>query len=230
MNLAAYIRVSTEGQVDAYGKDVQREHIERWAALNGHSIKQWFEEDAVSGKTDGGDRPVLSQILNRAADFDGIVAFDATRLARRSFVQETLLGLIWSAGLTVFTTTAGELAADEEDPTKILIRQILGVIAEFDHRSIVARLRNARKIKAANGGYIGGVPKYGVAVVGTGKAAQFVQNQEEHRTLMKIRRWSRDGYTLREIAARLTEEKVPTKTGKDEWHHETIRRILNRPE
>ncbi len=110
MKLAGYLRVSTEGQVDAFGKDVQRDAIERWAGLNGHEIVAWFEEDGVSGKTDGGDRP-----------------------------QETLLTLVWDAGLRVFTTTAGELSANDDDPTRILIRQILGVIAEFDHRNTVKR-------------------------------------------------------------------------------------------
>jgi len=136
MNLAGYIRVSSEGQIDAFGKDVQREAIVRWAGLNGHTITVWYEEDAVSGTVDGGDRPMLSLLISEAhkfGKFEGMVAFDSTRLARRSVVQETLLALVWSAGLHVFTTTAGELAEDD-DPTRILIRQILGVIAEFDHR------------------------------------------------------------------------------------------------
>lgn len=231
MNLAGYIRVSTEQQVDAYGKDVQRESIARWADLNGHTIVGYYEEDAVSGKVDGGDRPVLANLLHHdVALFDGIVFFDATRIARRSVVQETLLSLIWATGLKVFTTTAGELDADEEDPTKILIRQILGVIAEFDHRTTVRKLHAARKIKASQGGYIGGTPRFGVAVEGSGKSSAFVPNQDERRTIQLIALWHRESYSLREIADRLNEEGRPTKTGRGRWHPTQVARILDRPE
>jgi len=230
MNLAGYIRVSTEGQVDAYGKDVQQGSIEHWADLNGHQVTEWFEEDAVSGKTDGGDRPMLSHILTRAGEFDGVVAFDATRLARRSIVQETLLNLVWATGLKVFTTTAGELAADEDDPTKILIRQILGVIAEFDHRSTVRKLQAARKVKSSKGGYIGGVTPYGVSVIGTGRQAVFVPNEDEIRIITEARSRRNNGETLRQIADSLNRREIPTKTGKGVWGPQHIARMTTRPE
>ena len=229
MNLAGYIRVSTEGQVDAFGKDVQIEAQTRWSALNGHTVTEWFEEDAVSGKTDGGDRPVLASLLARAGEFDGILFFDATRIARRLYVQETLLGLVWATGLKVFTTTAGELEQDDEDPTRILIRQILGVVAEFDHRSTVKRLHGARRIKSSQGGYIGGVTKYGQSVVGVGKVAQFVTNEVESRVIEKIIQDRHDGFSLREIAQGLNTKGVPTKMGKT-WTPVQVSRIIQRHE
>lgn len=229
MNLAGYIRVSTEGQVDAYGKDVQRKHIVDWSALNSHNVVEWFEEDAVSGKTEGGDRPVLREILERSDEFDGVVFFDATRIARRSVVQETLLGLIWASGLTVFTTTAGELEADENDPTKILIRQILGVVAEFEHRSLVIKLHAARKVKASRGGYVGGTPRFGLAVTGSGKTAQFVPDEVESEVIEGIVSLKGCGFSLRQIAGHLNNQHIPTKTGKA-WMAPQVQRILQRYE
>lgn len=220
MNLAGYVRVSTEGQVDAYGKDVQRDAIQRWAELNGHKIIDFYEEDGVSGKTDGGDRPALQQLMADSSKYtaqrriDGVVVFDATRIARRSVVQETLLSLIWATGLTVFTTTAGELSADEDDPTKILIRQILGVIAEFDHRSTVKKLHAARKIKSSQGGYIGGVTTYGIRVEGSGKTAKFMADEVELGVVELIRQSHVEGTSFRQIAAMLNRLQIPTKTGK----------------
>lgn len=227
MNLAGYVRVSTEGQVDAYGKDVQIDGIARWAGLSGHVITEWFEEDAVSGKTDGGDRPALSAILARADEFDGIVFFDATRIARRSVVQETLLGLVWSTGLRVFTSTAGELEADEDDPTKILIRQILGVVAEFDHRSIVKKLHSARRMKSSHGGYIGGTPAFGFTVTGTGKYAQLVHDPVECRVIDEIVSRHSNGETLRNIAGSLNRREIHTKMGK-QWSATQVQRIVQR--
>lgn len=227
MNLAGYIRVSTEGQVDAYGKDVQRNYISDWAEMNGHTIVEWFEEDGVSGKTDSAERPALSEILEQSNRFEGIVFFDATRIARRLVIQETLLGLIWAAGLTVFTTTAGEIEMDEEDPTRILIRQVLGTLAEFEHRTIVRRLAAGRKVKSSQGGYIGGIPKFGVAVVGVGKASEFVPDEEEARAINQIMECRYQGMSLRNIAGRMNQFGIRSKTGK-QWYASGIQRVIQR--
>lgn len=225
MNLAGYIRVSTEGQVDAFGKDVQRDGMSRWADLNGHRIVVWFEEDGVSGTKDSGDRPALLEAMQ--ADVDGIVVFDATRIARRSVVQETLLNFIWDSGLRVFSSTAGELAADEDDPTKILIRQILGVIAEFDHRTTVKRLHAARRIKSAAGGFVGGTPAFGVRVEGHGKFAEFVTDDVESSVVAKIVTLHQEGCSLRHIAAALNKDGHKTKRG-GLWGPEQVTRVIRR--
>ena len=233
MKLAAYIRVSTEGQVDAFGKDVQKSAILRWAELNGHTITAVFEEDGVSGKTDSGDRPALRQLIEKAErlpnHIEGIVAFDATRIARRLVVQETLLNLIRSAGLRVFTTTAGELTGDDDDPTRIMIRQILGVIAEFDHRNTVKRLHSGRLEKASRGGYIGGTPVYGLKVVGSGKNAALVPDAEEVRIIEDIRHRRSFGDSFRSIADSLNRREIPTKMGA-KWTPVQVSRIIKRYE
>lgn len=228
MKLAGYIRVSSEVQVDAYGKEVQRDHIVKWAGLLGHDIAEWFEEDGISGKTDVGDRPAMSEILERSTEFDGIVFFDATRIARLYIVQETLLGLLWAAGLHVFTTTAGELSADEDDPTKILIRQVLAIVAEFDHRTTVRKLHAARRLKSAAGGFAGGTPKYGTAVVGTGKAAQFVEDAVESSVIQRINELRfAYGMSYRAIADSLNANNIVTKRGKN-WLAPQVQRIIQR--
>jgi len=230
MKLAGYIRVSTEGQIDAFGKEVQREAIVRWADLNDHSIIAWYEEDGVSGTTDGGDRPMLSMLLlhSETMDFEGMVAFDASRLARRSVVQETLLGLVWSAGLKVFTTTAGEIS-ETDDPTRILIRQILGVIAEFDHRNTVKRLQAGRRHAMAAGRYGGGITPFGVKAVGTGKSAQLVDDEVESQVINEILALRAEGTSLRAIATVLNGTRHRTKMGKL-WSAEQVRRVLARCE
>lgn len=227
MQLAGYLRVSTEGQVDAYGKDVQREGILRWAEINGHEVVQWFEEDGVSGTKDSGDRPALLDAMR--SGLPGIVMFDATRIARRSIVQETLLNVLWDAGLRVFSSTAGELAADEDDPTKILVRQILAIIAEFDHRTTVKKLQSARVIKSAQGGYIGGVPAFGSTIEGVGKNAKFVPHPVESKVVERIRELWTEGESLRGIAFRLNQECLTTKMGK-EWSATQVSRVIRRLE
>ena len=228
VNLAGYLRVSTDGQVDAFGKDVQREGIERYVALSGDTVTEWFEEDGVSGKVEGADRPAMAQIIARAHEFDGVIAFDSTRIARRLIVQETLIGILWNAGLQVVTSTAG-LIEEDSDPTKVLIRQILGVVAEFDHRTTVKKLSDGRRAKIRSGGYGGGTTRFGVTAVGVGKASSLVQCNEEYRTIQRIDRWHREGFSMRDIASRLNTDGIPTKMGK-QWTAVQISRILKRSE
>lgn len=229
MNLAGYIRVSTEGQVDAFGKDVQREAILRWAELNGHLVTHFYEEDGVSGKTDSGSRPALSQALEQAErkHFEGLVVFEPSRIARRIVVQETLLTLIWGQGLKVFATTVGELSEDEDDPTKIMIRQILGVIAEFDHRTTVKKLQAGRLIKSSQGGYIGGAAAYGLRVVGIGKNSHLVPDATEVAVIEEMRLRHSNGEGLTAIAESLNGRQIPTRQGKL-WAATQVSRILAR--
>lgn len=225
VKLAGMIRVSTEGQVDAYGKEIQDDAIRKWAEMTGNTIVEMFEEDAVSGKVDGGDRPVLASLLLRADEFDGIVFFDATRIARRLFVQETLLALVWNAGLKVFTTTAGEIDEHDDDPTRILIRQVLGAVAEFDHRNIVRRLHNGRRAKAAAGGFAGGTARYGLRVVGNGKAARYEPDELEYSVMKEVRQRHDNGESLRTIASSLNRRQIMTKRGK-QWGPEQVARLV----
>lgn len=228
MRLAGYVRVSSGIQADYFGKSVQMDAQRAWAAHNGHEIVKWYEEDGVSGKTDGGERPALLSAIEEAdaLDVEGVLFFDQSRIARRTVVQETVLAMIWKAGLRTFTTTADELA-DDDDPTRILIRQILAVVAEFDHRTTVKRLRAAKMAKREQGGYIGGAVKFGTTLVGSGRTAEIIPNEGEQRTMLSVRRWRRDGYSLQDIADRLNEERVPTKTGKGKWHASQVSRMLD---
>jgi DNA invertase Pin-like site-specific DNA recombinase len=229
MRLAGYIRVSSDVQVDAFGKDIQRDGILKAAELLGHEIVEWFEEDGVSGTKDSGHRPALSDLIDRAQEFDGVMCFDATRIARRVVVQETLLGVLWNAGLRVFTSTNGEIEQNEDDPTKILIRQILGILAEFDHRTTVKKLSAGKRAKAAQGGYVGGTPRYGVRVVGSGKSAQIVEDEVESQVIEAVVAWYSEGKSLRWIAENLNDAGKRTKLGK-RWSAMQIQRIVKRRE
>ena len=227
MRLAGYIRVSTDGQVDAFGKDVQRDGIERYVALTGDTVVEWFEEDGVTGKSEGADRPEMSRIIARATEFDGVIAFDATRFARRLIVQEVLMGRLWEAGLRVVMSTAGEVEEDS-DPTKILIRQVLGIVAEFDHRTTVKKLSAGRQAKIRQGGYAGGITRYGQSVEGVGKTSKLVKFDFEAETARSMVTAVEEGMSYRAIARKLNELRVPTKTGKGQWTPVQVSRIVSR--
>ena len=83
MNLVAYSRVSTDGQVDGYGLVVQREAMREWARKAGHRIVTEVEDIGVSGTLT--DRPGLSTVLEelrRSRRVQGVLVPRLDRLAR----------------------------------------------------------------------------------------------------------------------------------------------------
>src|SRR5262249_10380326 len=168
--LAAYVRVSTNGQAEAgLGLDVQRDAIEKWAAANGHRVVAWFEDAGVSGANGLESRVGLADALaaleNRTAD--GLVVYKLDRLARQLTTQEGTLAKVWALGAAVFTVDLGEVPRDDpDDPMRTALRQMVGVFAQLERGMIAARLRAGRRLKAERGEYATGAPPYGWRAVG----------------------------------------------------------------
>jgi len=68
-----------------------------------------------------------------------------SNLGRDLMVQEVILNDCKKHGITVLTAD-GQILTDEneDDPTRILIRQVLGSVSQFEKSCIVQKLRAAR--------------------------------------------------------------------------------------
>ncbi|SNQ47063.1 Site-specific DNA recombinase [Frankia canadensis] len=227
MKLIGYIRVSTVGQAeDGMGLDVQTDSIRAWARANGHRITEIFTEAGVSGKLE--DRPALGDALRALRDgsADGIVVPKLDRLARDLVVQEQLIAEIRRMGADIHSAVAGEaayLVDDPDDPSRKLIRQILGAVNEYERAMIALRLRSGRKQKAAAGGYAYGAPAFGVRAEGK----QLTADEREQAALTRMVELAEEGASLRTIADTLTAEGHRPKRG-DRWHPTTVNRALVR--
>lgn len=229
MKLAAYLRVSTDAQAEhGLGLDVQRQAIKAWARKNGHTIASWHSDEGVSGSNGLDTRNALPDALRaiREGKAAGLAVYRLDRLARDLILQETLLREIAGMGGNVFSTFAGEqevIEDDPEDPSRRLIRQVLGAVSEYERSLIRLRLRNGRRRKAERGGYAYGSPHLGWRSEG----GELVPVPDEQDTLRRIHELRAAGSSIREIADTLTAARLKPKRG-GEWHPETIRRILAR--
>jgi DNA invertase Pin-like site-specific DNA recombinase len=79
VNVAGYVRVSTEKQKEEGSHHNQRDALERWADEHGHEI-EFFEDIAISGQSD--DRESYDELLARAEEFDAIVVRELSRFGR----------------------------------------------------------------------------------------------------------------------------------------------------
>jgi DNA invertase Pin-like site-specific DNA recombinase len=221
----AYMRCSGIGQVDGDTWDRQDASIRKYAAANGLAVADldWFRDEGVSGTKDMGDRPGLAALLDRV-ESNGVrvvLVENATRLARDLMVSEVILAQLREAGCRVISCDSGHDLIDEsdDDPTRRLIRQVLGAVAEFDRRVTVLKLRAARERIRRRAGRCEGRKPYGSR---PGEAAVIARIRELHRKPHGGQRRS-----LQEIADVLNAENVTTRTGKP-WSKGTLHQIIAR--
>lgn len=229
MKVVAYLRVSTDRQAEAgLGLDVQEEAIRQWAKGMGHRIIGWHRDAGVSGSNGLEQREALPDALAtiRSGRARGMVVYRLDRLARDLVVQETLLSEVRRIGGEVLSTALSEadyLRDDPDDPTRKLIRQILGAVNEYDRAMIGVRLRAGRRLKAENGGYAYGSPPVGYRA----EAKALVVDESERRAVARARELRDQGKSLRQIAGVLDEEGHRAKRG-GRWHPTTLARALAR--
>lgn len=228
--VVAYLRVSTDRQAEeGLGLDVQRDAINAWAKSAGVRLTSVHADEGVSGSNGLDSRVALADALDsiRRREASGIVVYRLDRLARDLIVQETLLAEVRRLGGEVFSTSAAEtnyLVDDPDDPSRKLIRQVLGAVAEYERSMIALRLRSGRRRKAEIGGYAFGSPPFGTRA----EAGSLVPDDDEQVTVMRARELHDHGVSIRRIAEVLTEESRPTKRGGHRWHPTTVARMLRR--
>lgn len=227
--LHGYIRVSTHLQADeGMGLEVQRDGITTWAAQLGHDVVSW-SVDEETGKVGAEQRDGLAQALAAVQDGDvaGVVVLCLDRLARDLIVQEQLLAEFWRSGGEVFSTRPAEAAYvvrdDPADPSRKLIRQILGAIAEYERAVIRLRLEAGKRRKHANGGFAYGSPPYGWRA----QDKELVPVPAEQAVIARIAELRGAGVGLLAVAEALNAEGHTTQRG-GAWRSESVRRVVRR--
>lgn len=158
----SYLRVSGKGQSDGDGAERQRQAITRFARSARLSLIEEFTDIGVSGTKDLSDRPGLARLLDRLESngVKTVVIERADRLARDLMVQEVILGQFSKIGARILTADGIDLTSDD-DPTRRLIRQVLGAVSQFEKNVLVLKLRAARDRKRALGERVEGAKPYG---------------------------------------------------------------------
>jgi DNA invertase Pin-like site-specific DNA recombinase len=218
------LRVSGQGQIEGQGFERQLEAIQGYAKGHGYEVVGVYQEEGVSG-TQGEERPafqeMIAEILRNGVRVVIVESLD--RLAREYRIQEHLLIYLVSKGIDLISANTGEnvTQAIQADPMKKALVQIQGIFSELDKSLLVRKLRKAReKVKAERGKC-------------EGRKAYGEDSPEEQKVVRRIKLMRRNrkgglkGMTLQQIADRLNEEGVRTKTGKL-WQRAQVKAVLDR--
>ena len=146
----AYLRTSSAANVGEHKDSSKRQRaaIEAYAKTAGFEIVDTFYDEAVSGADHVHERPGFARMLARI-EGNGvrvILVETANRFARDILVQETGHKFLKERGIDLIAVDSPGAFLDDT-PTSKMIRQLLGVISEFEKASIVARLAGARRRK-----------------------------------------------------------------------------------
>ena len=144
----------------------------------------------------------------------------ADRLARDLMISEVLLAEFRKLEVTVIAADNGtDLTGSGDDPTRVLIRQVLGAVAQFEKSVLVPKLKAARiRKKRATGRCEGRLP-----------FASKPGQAETVELMRRLRRKPKGGERLSfdAIAARLNDMGCPTRTGA-KWRACVVRGVLKR--
>jgi len=232
VRFVAYLRVSTDLQADTgQGLDIQEAACREWARKGRHRLVEVVRDLGVSGTTDVAARPGLTRVvaLLAADKADGVVVFRLDRLARDLVLQETFLDDLHRRGKELHSCSPTEdahLADAEDDPSRALVRRILGAVAAYERDLVRLRLRAGRDRKRMAGGYACGPPPYGYAAVGR----ELVKLPGEQLAIRAMRRMRAGGMSYREIGDQLQVMGVRSRARHGKWRPDTIRGILIREE
>jgi DNA invertase Pin-like site-specific DNA recombinase len=206
-----YLRVSGRGQLAGDGFPRQREAIQRYADTHGIKIVQWFEERGVCGATEWEDRPAWAEAIQQLNGVRTIIVEKLDRLARELFIQEHILRDLKRRGVTLLSATEEDL---DSDPTRVLFRQIMGAIAQYDRSMVVLKLRAARRrMKTTTGRCEGRKP--------------FGDRPGEAELLGRMKDLRAQRLAFDAIAGLLNSEGVPTRC-EGRWFGSTVAKILRR--
>jgi DNA invertase Pin-like site-specific DNA recombinase len=210
----AYYRTSsaTDVGVDEGSLKRQQDAVRACADARGLEITHEYYDAAESGAdpvdTREGFTAMLAYMLGNGART--VIVENASRFARDLIVQETGYQALKVKGIEL-------IAADSRDsfvsdtPTAVLIRQVLGAVAQFDKATWVHKLRGARDRKSASlGRRIEGNPNWKPVPMEAVKAAKAARGR---------------GLTLRAISAELAAAGYLGPSGK-QYGPQSVQRML----
>jgi DNA invertase Pin-like site-specific DNA recombinase len=201
-------------QITGDGFPRQREAITKYAEFNDIEVVAWYEED-ISGTKDLSNRPVLQKLLLQLylGEVTLVLIERMDRLARDLMVQENIIQDIHKHRCEIVSVMEPDLCRD--DPTRKLMRQIFGAIADYDRSMINMKLRAGLK-RARAAGRVEGRKPY-----------PDPRRPGEQEISIKINEMYEAGMKYHHIAEALNAEEIPTRYMK-QWAANTVRSIIRR--
>lgn len=218
-----YVRVSTTEQTKGSGLSVQRKAVRDYCNAHELALVDILADEGISGSNGLETRQGLATALAliERGDASVLVVYRLDRLARDLMLQETTIQRLRAAHAAVVSVSEPDV--DSEEPTRRLVRQVLGAIAEYEKAVIRGRMMAGKAAKVARGGYGGGQTPYGYAAKDKG----LVKHDAEQVQLARMVELRKQGLSLRQLADQLEVEGLRPRRG-SKWQPASLARVLKK--
>lgn len=186
--LLGYVRVSSTDQVRGTSLAEQERVIRAIAVARGlgEFDVAVYRDDAVSGSVPLGQRPAGRRLIDTAQSGDIIVVKTLDRGFRDARDALDTFEHCRRAGIDLIVYDLGHESVTKDGVSKMLFT-ILSAVAEMERGRIHDRVQGGKRAKAQKGGHVGGLPRYGFRVVGTGKDARLEPDPTEQEIVAKVK-------------------------------------------
>lgn len=228
---AIYARVSSERQREEHTISSQTQALRAFAVESGLEVpEEWvFEDEGYSGATLV--RPALERLRDLACQvqLDVVLCYSPDRLARRYAYQALLIEEFARQGTEIRFVNRPRAETPEDE----LLLQFQGMIAEYERALMAERTRRgkAHRARAGSVNVLGGAP-YGYRYVRKTEDSEARYEIVEHRAEIVreiFRRYAAGEMTIGALTRWLTEQQIPTATGKTRWDRATVWGMLRNP-
>lgn len=204
----AYLRVSTDGQVDKYGLEAQEMDIRVYCAKNDMEILGVLKDEGISGVKE--ERPAFDSILYGEVSnppVEAVVVAKNDRVARDINLYYYYKMLLGKKNIELISVAEdfGEMGMMSK-----FLEAFTLCVAEMERENIKKRTSAGRKVKADRGGYAGGSVPYGYRSVD----GELVVDEGAAEVVRKVFILRSVGKKLQEIADMLNGEGIKTQRGK----------------
>ena len=218
-----YTRLGISERPDGLGLVVQAAAIEDYCMAEDLRLVTIVSDAGRSGSNDLDKRRGLAEGLARieGGEASALVVYRLDRLAQHHLLQETIQVRLEADGGVLLSVS--EPTTETKDSTRILLRQFLGGVAQYERAVVRGRIMVAKATKVADGGYGGGRPPYGYKASG----GSLVANEDESAIVEIVVELRRTGVPYRTIASVLDDAGHTTRGG-GRWNPSQVRRIALR--
>ena len=220
LNVAAYIRVSTESENQVFSYESQIKYYSNIISKNANwNFVDIYADYGISG-TNVTKRKEFQRMINDALDgkIDLIITKSISRFARNAENLLSFIRMLRNHNVAVYFEEEKIYTLNMESE---FLLSVLASVAEQESINTSEHIKHAFKQHIQNGGLITGKKRYGYDIVD----GNFVINKKEAKVIKMIFDMYVSGVESGDIAKYLNQKKVPTANGA-KWSRGRIRDYL----
>lgn len=140
MNVAGYIRVSSEEQTENYSIPEQQDIIESYCKVRSWNLIKCYIDGGYTGANT--ERPALNEFLEKAGSYDAVVVYKIDRFSRSQKDMLNMIEILKEKGCKFVSVQEN---FDTSTPLGMLMLGILAAFAQLEREQIKERMSLGRK-------------------------------------------------------------------------------------